>query len=236
MFSVALIGADGAGKTTVARRLEAEQDLPIRYLYMGVSKSSSNRMLPTTRLLWALKRVTGRARNEGGPPDPARRRPPARGWRRLLASGKGALVLVNRLAEEWYRLLLAALYRRRGYIVLFDRHFYTDYYAHDIAGHGRQSLWRRIHGLVLSRLYPKPDLLILLDAPAPVLYARKQEGSVELLERRRAEYWQLQKEVPHFCVVDATQPQEVVIREVSNLIRDFQMQRQGGAMMVSREV
>jgi thymidylate kinase len=236
MFSVALIGADGAGKTTVARHLEAEQALPIRYLYMGVSKRSSNRMLPTTRLLWALKRATGRAVEEGGPPDPARRRPPARGWRRLLATGRRTAALANRMAEEWYRLLLATLYRRRGYIVLFDRHFFTDYYAHDIAGNGSQSLAQRIHGLVLHRFYPRPDLLILLDAPAPVLYARKQEGSVELLERRRAEYWQLQEKVPHFSVVDATQPQEAVVREVTGLIRDFYTRRQAGAITPVREV
>lgn len=236
MFTVALIGADGAGKTTVARHLEAEQELPLRYLYMGVSKSSSNRMLPTTRLFWTLKRATGRDDDEGGPPDPTRQPRPASGWRRLLRSGKRALSLANRLAEEWYRLFLANRYRRQGYIVLFDRHFYTDYYAHDVAGNGRQSLWRRIHGLALSRFYPKPDLLILLDAPAAVLYGRKQEGSVALLERRRAEYWQLQEQVPHFAVVDATQPQEAVIREVGGLIRDFYARRQDGALTVAREV
>ncbi len=225
MFSVALIGADGAGKTTVARHLESRQELPIRYLYMGVSKSSSNRMLPTTRLALALKRAAGRAGDEGGPPNPARQPRPARGWRRLLRGGKRTLSLANRLAEEGYRALLAARYRRRGYIVLFDRHFYTDYYAHDIAGNGHQTRWRRIHGLFLNRFYPRPDYLILLDAPAPVLHARKGEGTVELLERRRAEYWQLREQVPYFSVVDATQPQEAVVQQVTDLIRSFQQQQ-----------
>lgn len=233
MFSVALIGADGAGKTTVARHLEAQQELPVRYLYMGVSKSSSNRMLPTTRLMLALQRAAGKEDDEGGPPDPARRPRPAHGWRRLLRSGKRALSLANRLAEEGYRALLAGHYRRQGYIVLFDRHFYTDYYAHDIAGNSHPNRWRRLHGHFLNRFYPKPDLLILLDAPADVLHARKGEGTIELLERRRAEYWQLQEQVPHFSVVDATQPQEAVVRQVTSLIRGFQAQQRhpitGGA-------
>ena len=48
-FSVALIGADGAGKTTVGRMLEQRSTLPVRYLYMGLNPAASNRMLPTTR-------------------------------------------------------------------------------------------------------------------------------------------------------------------------------------------
>ena len=49
MVTVALIGADGAGKTSVARALERSRDLPIKYLYMGINTEASNHMLPTTR-------------------------------------------------------------------------------------------------------------------------------------------------------------------------------------------
>ena len=42
MTTVALVGPDGAGKTTVARRLEGALEIPVRYLYMGVSADSSN--------------------------------------------------------------------------------------------------------------------------------------------------------------------------------------------------
>ena len=55
MIAVALIGPDGSGKTTIARRLEREVGVPARYLYMGVSPDASNRMLPTTRLALAVK-------------------------------------------------------------------------------------------------------------------------------------------------------------------------------------
>ena len=76
-FTVALVGCDGAGKTTVARRLEGEIDRPIRYLYMGVSADSSNRSLPTTRLAHRIKRAAG------APPD-------TRGPRETLEETQGA--------------------------------------------------------------------------------------------------------------------------------------------------
>ena len=68
MTTVALIGADGAGKTTVARRLPDLLPVPVRYLYMGVSTDSSNVMLPTTRVTRRIKRATARH-----PTRPARR-------------------------------------------------------------------------------------------------------------------------------------------------------------------
>ncbi len=79
----------------------------------------------------------------------------------------------------------------------------------------------RIHGFVLDRLYPKPDLIILLDAPAELLYARKGEGTPALLERRRQEYLQLKNRIEHFAVVDASQPEDVVAQQVMALIDDF---------------
>jgi thymidylate kinase len=73
----------------------------------------------------------------------------------------------------------------------------------------------------LRRFYPRPDLIICLDAPAEVLFARKGEGTPELLERRRQEYLQLRQVAPHFVIVDATQTEEEVVRLVTGLIADF---------------
>src|SRR3989304_4897316 len=69
MFSVALVGPDGAGKTTLCRRLEESFPIPVKYIYMGVSSEASNLMLPTTRLLRGLKRKLGVNQEQAGPPD-----------------------------------------------------------------------------------------------------------------------------------------------------------------------
>ena len=58
MFTVALIGPDGAGKSTIGRKLQEISPLPMKYVYMGVNLESSNLVLLTTRLLLEIKRTT----------------------------------------------------------------------------------------------------------------------------------------------------------------------------------
>ena len=230
MPTVALIGPDGAGKTTVGRRLEATRDVPIRYLYMGVNLDASGVMLPTTRLALALKRRRGGradmvASSHGGPRKPK----PTGLVRRALAGARSGARIANWMAEEWFRQILAWYYQRRGYVVVFDRHFFADYYAYDIAGDRRERpLASRLHGLLLDRIYPKPDLVICLDAPAEVLSARKGEGSLEWLEQRRQEYLQLRAVVPRFEVVDASRSPDEVARDVAELIRRYYSEAPAG--------
>jgi thymidylate kinase len=218
--TVALIGADGSGKTSVARALPDVLPRPVRYLYMGVSAESSNVMLPTTRLARRLKRMVGARPDTAGPPSheaiAARRRPRSLP-RRLLRSVRSALRLGNRTAEEWYRQLVAWRWQRQGAIVIYDRHFFVDYHAYDVSGAHARSIEQRVHGLLLG-LLPKPDLVVYLDAPGEVLKARKGEGTVEALEQRRTEYRALAAVVPRFVEVDATQPVEAVVRDVADNI------------------
>lgn len=221
MFSVALIGPDGAGKSAVSRRLESEDlPAPVKRIYMGVNLQSSSLMLPTTRLALALKRARGRSPDMVWPQEV----PAADGGgpaRRLVTGGARVVRLLMWLTEEWFRQSVAGYHMRRGAIVVFDRHFFADYFHVDGAGRGAGSVTARMHRLLLRRLYPKPDLVICLDAPGEVLFARKQEASAEWLEKRRGQYLQLAHEVPHFLVVDAGRPLEAVTREVVTAISEF---------------
>jgi thymidylate kinase len=223
MFTVALIGADGAGKTTISGRLQEALPFPVKSIYMGVNLDTSALMLPTTRLVVAIRRARGTRPNMLGTVDPRKAEERISVARRL----KAGLRLLNWVAEEWFRQIVAWSYTRRGNVVIFDRHFFPDYYAHDIADMNvRRPLTNRIHGFLLRRVYPKPDLVICLDAPAEILHARKrEEATPEWLERRRLEYLEIKDVLPHVAVVDASRPLDEVVRDVARVICEFRASR-----------
>jgi thymidylate kinase len=167
---------------------------------MGVGPDARDHGLPTTRLARAVKRA-----------------PVPRGARSVLR-------LLHRIADEWYRQLLAAHQVRRGRVVVFDRHFLADFHAADVAAPNRTPA-RRAHGFLLTHAYPRPDLVIFLDAPPEVLFARKGEGTIASLTRRRAEYRQLGASLERFAVIEATQPLEAVVAQVAGLIREHGSRR-----------
>ena len=233
MFTVALIGADGSGKTTITRQLVHTLPFPVKYIYMGVNSYSSNLLLPTTRLWLSILRARG-VKPHYGPPEPGKvKAPPKNLIKRIGLGVKSILGLVNQIAEEWFRQGIVWYYQHRGYIVLLDRHLFFDCYAHEIADNGtKKPVTKRIHGFTLKHLYPRPDLVICLDAPAKVLFQRKSEGTLELRENRRQEYLQFRNVVENFAVIDASQSEEEVTHQVADLIRDFYQSRKADAQVL----
>jgi thymidylate kinase len=230
MSTIALVGPDGAGKSTIGRTLEQISPIPVKYVYMGVNLESSNLVLPTTRLLLEIKRVRGgRPDIAAGPHDGSKAQPRPKGLIKKMAAGlKNGLRVANLMAEEWFRQMVVWSYLLRGYHVLLDRHFFFDYYAHDIANDDpMRPLSSRIHGFMLRNLYPKPDFVIFLDAPTEVLFARKPEGSLAALEERRQEYIRLRDVVKAFTVVDVSQPVDEVTHQISEVIQDLHQNKRG---------
>lgn len=229
MFSVAVIGPDGAGKTTVARRLEQSSSLPITYLYMGINIESSNVALPTSRFIEWLKR---RRRKSSGAPQPASTSLHHRtnGKRKSAPPVWAGIRLLNRLAEEWYRQYLSWKIRRVGQIVVYDRHFKFDF-EQSCANGENLRFTDKVHRWCLAKFYPQPDVVIYLDAPAEVLFARKGEATVEYLEARRQAFLRQGASTRNFIRVDATQSADAVYQEViAHLARFYQRTRGNGRM------
>jgi thymidylate kinase len=230
MSTIALVGPDGAGKSTIGRKLELISPIPVKYVYMGVNLESSNLVLPTTRLLLELKRARGgRPDIAAGPHDASKERPRPKGLLRKGAAGlKNGFRVTNLIAEEWFRQAVVWYYTLRGYCVLLDRHFFFDYYAHDVANEDpTRPLSSRIHGFMLRNLYPKPDFVIFLDAPTEVLFARKPEGNLAALEERRQEYIRLREVVKAFTVIDVSQSVDEVTRQISEVIQSLHQNKRG---------
>lgn len=172
---VAIVGPDGAGKTTIAKALEGTLPLPAKYLYMGWNFEASNVLLPTNRLLVSFRR-------NGAPGTTFRSHRSTSALRRLGAVPK----LANLVAEGWYRQIVANRWRQAGYLVIFDRHFAADFSE---GRDERGGSWpRRMRHAILRRALPKPGIVIYLDAPAEVLLGRKGEGTLESLQRQRNAY------------------------------------------------
>ena len=223
MLTVAIVGADGAGKSTVVDRLRAELDVPFRQMYLGVSPASATHPLPTTRAVRWARSTAGRAPRTAGPPPieaPAERPAPRSTARHLLAEAATAGRTANRIAEEAYQESVSRWHRAAGRVVVYDRFYPADFHAHDLSGRPGLPWNRRLHGAFLRRCFAPPDLLIVLDAHPEVLHARKGEGTLAELASRRDEYLAYAATVEHHVLIRADQPLEVVVGEVVAAIED----------------
>lgn len=174
-LGVALLGPDGAGKSTLAAGIERSFHFSTRYVYMGLYQNVATR--------------------------------PAR-------MGVPGLGLASALATQWARWLRGAYHRRRGRLVLFDR------YSYDALLPGRRGQSRRIKARrwLLAHACPPPDLVVVLDAPGEVLFARKGEHDVAILEREREAYRALLPRLPRAVAVDTARDPEQVLPEVTAAI------------------
>ena len=212
--SVALIGADGSGKTTVIDALMMIWPEDCRYVYMGANVQKANYSLPTTRLLTRLKqRALADTLDDSGtlPPaallsDEQRRRLPRR---RIVK----ALTMINRIMEEWYRQLIVSIFRLRGFVVLCDRHYLFDYSPHRRRKGLPTSV--RVHHWILRHLFPRPDLAIFLDAAPEILFRRKPEWTLAHLQRQREEILEQGAHIGRFITVDASLSREEVLTNVA---------------------
>jgi thymidylate kinase len=188
--SVALLAPDGGGKSTLAKSLSADPHLRAKVIYAGMNPAA---------------RAAGMVLQRSQRVKPCRKHGRWDMMRGLRFS--------KRLLEQWYRIAQATSFRAKGRIVVFDRYVYDSWLANRPNG-----IWKRFRRALLQLGWPNPDLVVVLDAPAQVLYARKQEHTLEWLERQRQGYLRLSELLPQAFVVDATHDANHVAREVTSLI------------------
>jgi thymidylate kinase len=99
-------------------------------------------------------------------------------------------------------------------LVLFDR------YYHDLTIDPRRYCYGASIALtkLLQHVIPKPDLFILLDAPAEVIHGRKQEVSYEETVKQVERYRHFVRSVDNGHIVDASLPINLVVEQVNQII------------------
>lgn len=143
---------------------------------------------------------------------------------RRAAAALPGVGLALRLGTLWGRSLQAAYHQARRRLVIFDRYTYDALLAPPRRLGRIQAARRRL----IAHACPAPDLVIVLDAPGDVLFARKGEHSAEALERQRQQYLALRDSIAQLVVVDATQDEEQLRRTALALIWDAQVKRHIG--------
>jgi thymidylate kinase len=160
--AVALLGPDGAGKSSLTGKLREQFALPVTPVYMGLYQKGATRS-------GALDRLPG-------------------------------LRFARLLLTQWRRYMRARMAQARGHLVLFDRYPYDALLN---TGRARGTL-KRVRRWLLAHACPPPDLVLVLDAPGPTLYARKGEHSPEALEEQRQAYRALAARLPQARLIDTS--------------------------------
>jgi thymidylate kinase len=191
-LTVALLGPDGAGKSTLSERLGTGGPLRVRRVYLGLYGGSR------------------RAALAGSDARPATR---------FRFPGLGT---VRRVGAMWRGWLVGAVGVRRGRLVVFDRHPYDA----RLGDSGRGL--RRIRRAILGHALPAPDVVIVLDAPAELLFARKPEHPVERIDDQRRRYLALARDLPATAVVDVSGPLDDVARRITAIVWGAHAARGGG--------
>jgi thymidylate kinase len=192
---IALLAPDGAGKSTLAQMLAEDPFIRAQVIYMGTNSKAQS-----VNLRWAVWLRTRYPNFFGQNPKPGR------------PYAIRALNYMMSVTEHWYRLGLGIYHKLRGRFVIFDRYMYDSWLG---AQNSSRKPWRE---LLFDHLWPKADMVIVLDAPGRVLYERKHEHSPEWLEDRRREYSQLRNRIPDAIYVSADRPEADVCREIKSLI------------------
>ena len=231
---IAIIGADGAGKSTVIREVRnwLGWKLDVKTVYFGSGDgpiSRSRRFLNLVVKTGArAKRVAGRAwhKTDELPPESPDGVDPHRATKstclgRLLRSIRVILIALERRRN----LAIARRARNRGLAVITDRYPQTQFLdmmdsPHLSAWHQHQSRLLRAMARWEAAVYqsansPAPDLVIKLCVDPDVARNRKQDQTAESLSRRCQIVHQLEfPTATETVAIDANRPLDRVLVEV----------------------
>lgn len=193
---VVLLGPDGCGKTTTIEGLEKRM---ASGFWGGIASGTTAPALINKANTW--------------------KRPHAKTPHSYLGSIAQAIYWMIYYGLGWFVTTCRKL--RDGKLLLSHRHFVDSLVD---AKRYRYAGPRWLLKLVW-RLAPKPDVVIVLDAPPEVVHARKQELPLEELAAQRHAYRALAQSLDNAHIVNASQPVNKVLEQVEQIIITFMADR-----------
>jgi thymidylate kinase len=221
---VAVLGTDGAGKSTVTARVERDlapvfsstkrYHRPVASARRWIKRHQTRS--PSTKPARASVPIAEADGRPAGGPHPLGAPP-----RKLPAS-------LLKLGFWWadYTVLgyLLAIYPRlvNSTFVVLDRYF-DDLLVYPESYRYGGPLWL---AHLVGRFIPRPHLVILLDAPPEVIQARKDELTFEETAHQQAAYVKVVERLSNGHIVDAAKPLDEVVREVEEIILGYMADRE----------
>jgi thymidylate kinase len=194
----AFLGADGSGKTTTINKLETTLSPMFRQT-----------------CCYHLRPYFGKTSTNLGPTiDPHGQLP------------RGRILSLLKIGCWWMDYVLGYLLNIylqvvKSTFVIFDRYYYDLLVDPKRYRYGAPRWIARLIGWFI----PRPDLIILLDASSEVLQNRKKEVTLEETRRQREAYLKLVHSLSMGHVVDASKPQQEIVRQIEGIVLDYMEKR-----------
>lgn len=218
---IGIMGGDGSGKTTALAELKTwlGSDFDIRVVHLGKPEWSATTY--TARALLKVINLTA------GGVGPSIRIPRLRHFAELISAYRPLVWLLCTARDRHNTYRHAHRFAIGGGIVLCDRYPHPRLESMEVP-----LIASRTAGVVdgrlvraMSRLEQKyhrsiapPELLVVLRLDPEIAVARKSDERPESVRARGAEIWGIDWPSVGAQVIDASQPQEAVARELKGLI------------------
>lgn len=194
---IAFLGVDGSGKSSVLQQLE-ETFCPPLYAGMKIVHRRPGLIAPVKE----NKLESGEeVKHYSKSPHHV-----------VISVIKLAIAALDWFLGYW---VYVVYYRNKNYLVCFDRHYLLDLLVDPLRYRYGGPTWLT---RIVIYLLPKPDLIILLDAPIEVIQSRKQEVSPETAVQQRSAYLKLVSAHPNGYIVDATRSLKDITADIEQLI------------------